>query len=129
MQQVLEGLDYAHKRGVVHRDIKPGNIMINKEGQAKIADFGLAHLAAAQGGLDVTRENQSMGTLKYMAPEQLTSAKNVDGPRRPLQPGRVPLRNVDRLPAPGHVQNAHRNRRQSRRPMGRRDPPGASHGP
>ena len=78
-RHTLEGLGYAHKRGVVHRDIKPGNIMINREGEAKIADFGLAHLAKARGGLDVTRDNQAMGTLKYMAPEQLTSAKHVDG--------------------------------------------------
>jgi len=78
-EQVLAGLAYAHRRGVVHRDIKPGNIMITHDDMVKIADFGLAHLAKGRGGLDVTRENQSMGTLKYMAPEQLASAKNVDG--------------------------------------------------
>lgn len=78
-EQVLAGLAYAHKRGVVHRDIKPGNIMINADGIVKIADFGLAHLAKANGGLDVTRENQAMGTLKYMAPEQLGDARGVDG--------------------------------------------------
>jgi formylglycine-generating enzyme required for sulfatase activity/tRNA A-37 threonylcarbamoyl transferase component Bud32/ribosomal protein L40E len=77
--QVLTGLGYAHKRRVVHRDIKPGNIMINMEHDVRIADFGLAHLAKEEGGLDITRENQSMGTVKYMAPEQLTSAKDVDG--------------------------------------------------
>lgn len=77
--QALTGLEYAHQRGVIHRDIKPGNIMINRENVVKLADFGLAHLAKDQGGLDVTHEGQSMGTLKYMAPEQLTSAKRVDG--------------------------------------------------
>ena len=77
-EQVLAGLAYAHRHGVVHRDIKPGNIMINREEKVKIADFGLAHLAKSQGGLDVTRDHHTMGTLKYMAPEQLTSAKNVD---------------------------------------------------
>ena len=76
--QVLAGLEYAHRLGVVHRDIKPGNIMINREEKVKIADFGLAHLAKAQGGLDVTRDHHTMGTLRYMAPEQLSSAKNID---------------------------------------------------
>ena len=78
-QQVLAGLGYAHRRGVVHRDIKPGNILINTDEVIKIADFGLAHLAKQEGGLDLTRDNQSMGTVKYMAPEQLTRAKYVDG--------------------------------------------------
>ena len=77
-EKVLAGLEYAHRRGVVHRDIKPGNIMINREEMVKIADFGLAHLAKSDGGLDVTRDNQTMGTLKYMAPEQLSSARNID---------------------------------------------------
>jgi serine/threonine protein kinase/formylglycine-generating enzyme required for sulfatase activity len=78
-EQTLAGLAYAHRRGVVHRDVKPGNVMINRDGIVKIADFGLAHLAKAQGGMDVTRENQAMGTLKYMAPEQLGDARGVDG--------------------------------------------------
>ena len=76
-EQVLAGLEYAHQQGVVHRDIKPGNIMLNRREQVKIADFGLAHLAKSQAGLDVTGDHHTMGTLKYMAPEQLTSAKSV----------------------------------------------------
>jgi len=78
VRQVLAGLDYAHRRGVVHRDIKPGNIMIDHEEVVKLADFGLAHLAKGRGGRDITRDHQTMGTLKYMAPEQLTSPRRVD---------------------------------------------------
>ena len=79
VQQVLAGLEYAHRRGVVHRDVKPGNVIINPEEVVKLADFGLAHLAKEQGGLDMTRENQGMGTVKYMAPEQLDDPRFLDG--------------------------------------------------
>jgi formylglycine-generating enzyme required for sulfatase activity/tetratricopeptide (TPR) repeat protein/predicted Ser/Thr protein kinase len=77
-EQALAGLEYAHRHGVVHRDIKPGNIMTNQEKVVKIADFGLARLAKTEGGLDLTQDYHRMGTLRYMAPEQLGSARNVD---------------------------------------------------
>ena len=78
MEQVCDGLAYAHGKGVIHRDIKPGNIMVSPDGRVRIADFGLAHLAAEEGGMDLTRSGQAMGTVKYMAPEQLTDPKTVD---------------------------------------------------
>jgi hypothetical protein len=68
MIQICEGLEYAHEKGVIHRDVKPGNIFVLKNGQVKILDFGIAQLAAAETGL--TRAGLIVGTLQYMAPER-----------------------------------------------------------
>jgi serine/threonine protein kinase len=67
MKEVAEGLSHAHKMGVIHRDIKPGNIFITRSGEIKILDFGLARLTSSE----LTRTGVSMGTPAYMSPEQL----------------------------------------------------------
>jgi len=66
--QAAEGLAAAHKAGVIHRDIKPGNILISMEGQVKVTDFGIAHAA---GQVPVTSPGLVMGTTQYMAPERI----------------------------------------------------------
>lgn len=68
--QVSQGLAYAHNRGIIHRDIKPGNILLDDNNNAYLADFGLAKMTET-GSANLTRNNEMIGTLLYMAPEQI----------------------------------------------------------
>jgi serine/threonine-protein kinase len=76
--QICEALQFAHDEGVVHRDIKPENILLDQRGQVKIADFGLAKLLDQEAGGTLTDTHQVMGTLRYMAPEQMEGSREVD---------------------------------------------------
>ncbi|GMU66076.1 MAG: hypothetical protein AMXMBFR36_23500 [Acidobacteriota bacterium] len=72
--EVADALDHAHSRGIVHRDVKPGNVMIDPAGRARIADFGIARI----GDESRTLPGEVLGTPNYMSPEQLRGEK-VDG--------------------------------------------------
>ena len=77
-QKVAKALDYAHGHGVVHRDIKPGNILLSEQGEPLIADFGIALAVAQAGAGRITETGLSLGTPHYMSPEQATGDRDVD---------------------------------------------------
>jgi len=74
--QVCEGLHFAHEHGVIHRDIKPDNLILLKNGTVKITDFGIARLEKSE--MVKTRDQTFMGTIYYCSPEQLKEFKNID---------------------------------------------------
>ena len=69
VSQVAEGLEYAHGQGFVHRDVKPGNVLVAPDGQAKLSDLGLA--GPVDGGDDDPRHGRIVGTADYLSPDQV----------------------------------------------------------
>ena len=74
--QVAQGLRLAHKKGLIHRNVKPDNILMTAQGQAKLADLGL--VKEVETDLNLTRTGRGLGTPHFMAPEQFRNAKYVD---------------------------------------------------
>ncbi len=77
VRQVAGALDFAHRQGVVHRDIKPGNVLL-QDGEALLADFGIALAVTEAGGERLTGTGLSIGTLQYMSPEQASGEHDLD---------------------------------------------------
>ncbi len=75
MIQGADALEYAHEMGVIHRDIKPGNLLRDGQGNVYVTDFGLAQLQGVSG---VTQTGDLVGTLRYMSPEQVQAQRNLD---------------------------------------------------
>ncbi|HXO21094.1 MAG TPA: serine/threonine-protein kinase [Thermoanaerobaculia bacterium] len=75
-RQALSGLGYAHKKGIVHRDVKPANLLLNDTGELVVADFGIAR---ADGVPSMTTTGIAVGTPQYMSPEQILTPERIDG--------------------------------------------------
>jgi serine/threonine protein kinase len=73
--QLCSGLGYAHKEGIVHRDVKPANVFVLLDGTVKLLDFGIAKLATST----LTRQGDVVGSAPYMSPEQIAGAQDLDG--------------------------------------------------
>jgi eukaryotic-like serine/threonine-protein kinase len=73
--QVARTVHYAHEHGILHRDIKPGNILLDKNGEPHLTDFGLARLVESES--TVTRTMEVLGTPCYMAPQQAVGSNSV----------------------------------------------------
>ena len=82
LAKVCDAVQHAHDKGVIHRDLKPGNILVDESGQPKVLDFGVAHVTAADllTTSSQTQTGQLLGTLSYMSPEQLAAdPSGLDG--------------------------------------------------
>jgi len=77
-REAAEALGYAHEHGVIHRDVKPENIMLTSDGNTLVADFGIARAVGGDGAEQLTATGMSVGTPAYMSPEQAAGASDVD---------------------------------------------------
>ena len=78
VHDIAEAVQFAHEKGVVHRDLKPGNILLDGDGKPRVTDFGLAKLTISDSGLTVSGD--TLGTPSYMPPEQVAMKAEQVGP-------------------------------------------------
>ena len=122
-KQVADALDAAHRAGLVHRDVKPANVLVPPGGPVKVTDFGIAKAAGAD---DLTRTGTVMGTARYLAPEQVNGRPDRRAHRR-LRARPAPYEMLVRPPA---VRRRHRDRHRDGPPhhVGARGPRRAARG-
>ena len=109
-RQILAAVGFAHKHGIVHRDIKPHNVLVGPEGRLKVTDFGIARSGASQ----MTEVGSIIGTAQYLSPEQARGAP-VDQTSDLYSVGRGALRDADRA---GAVHGRHAARDRDEAPLG-----------
>jgi serine/threonine-protein kinase len=76
--EIARGLEALHAAGLIHRDVKPANVLLTEDGHAKLADLGLARREAGQSLIDLTRSGQIVGTFEYLSPEQAEASREID---------------------------------------------------
>lgn len=78
LRQTASALDYAHRQGILHRDIKPSNILLDREGNAVVADFGIARFMDSSADQSITQQGEAIGTPDYISPEQALGKSDVN---------------------------------------------------
>ena len=78
-RELLDALDHAHQLGIVHRDVKPENVLISTDRGAVLLDFGIARAIISSGTDAITRTGITVGSSAYMSPEQINAEKDIDG--------------------------------------------------
>src|SRR5215831_841248 len=107
--QITEALQHAHEAGVVHRDIKPENVLVDSRGRVRLVDFGLATLLGPEAQARGPDDERVVGTLRYMAPEQITMPETVDHRADIFSTGVVFYEILAReLPGPDRVPPSHK---------------------